>query len=43
MIDHRDRDKPSDGEERFFWGGRGSTQPYTETYDATSGRWHRDF
>lgn len=41
-MDCRDRDKPSDGEERFFWGGKGNTQPYTETYNAETSTWLRD-
>lgn len=35
-------EEPRDGEERFFWGGEGKTQPYTETYHAGTGRWHKD-
>lgn len=39
----RDRnDEPQDGEERFFWGRKGNTQPYTETYFAATGTWHKD-
>ncbi len=36
------KEQPRDGEERFFWGGNGSTQPYSETYYTSTGMWHKD-
>lgn len=38
----RKQEEPLDGEERFYWGGKGNTQPYTETYNVLTGTWHRD-
>lgn len=43
MTERVDRkDQPRDGDERFFWGGHGNTQPYTETFCASTGMWRKD-
>ncbi|MHA7272578.1 hypothetical protein ACX80Z_04040 [Arthrobacter sp. TMT4-20] len=39
---NRDLDQPLDGEEQFYWGRKGNTQPYTLTYHAASGTWKSD-
>ena len=41
-VKDRKHEEPLDGEQRFYWGSKGSTQPYTETYHVTIGQWLRD-
>jgi hypothetical protein len=41
-VKDRKLEEPLDGEQRFYWGGKGNTQPYTETYHVTTGQWLRD-
>lgn len=41
-VSDRKHEGPLDGEQRFYWGGKGNTQPYTESYNLATGQWLRN-